>query len=99
MQRHAVVTMTLLGPTGGPVSAAATADADLLAADLLTEAEHGTDSSVVLITDSVDLAGATDARLTEQIGGLPASRAAAARAALGVNGGCVLVDDLQMAAD
>lgn len=99
MQRHGVATMMLLGPTESLVVADASADPMRLAADLLIEAEHGGDSSVVLVTTSADLADATDAHLAEQLGDLPAVRADAARASLGVNGGCVLVDDLAIAVD
>ena len=56
MQRYGVATMMLLGPTESLVIADHTADPALLAADLLIEAEHGTDSSTVLVTPSSDLA-------------------------------------------
>jgi histidinol dehydrogenase len=98
MQRHGVATMMLLGPTESVVVADHTADPMRLAADLLIEAEHGTDSAVVLITTSPTLADAVDEHLTGQLGDLPALRALAARASLGVNGGCLLVDDLAQAA-
>lgn len=99
MQRHGVATMMLLGPTESVVVADATADPVRLAADLLIEAEHGTDSAVVLITTSVELADAVDTELVVQLALLPAPRAEAARASLGVNGGCVLVDSLDQAAE
>jgi len=73
------------------------ADPVLLAADLLIEAEHGTDSTVVLLTDSATLADAVDAELERQLAGLTDVRATAARASLGPNGGCVLVDSLDVA--
>jgi histidinol dehydrogenase len=98
MQRHGVATMMLLGPTESLVIADASADPARLAADLLIEAEHGTDSSVVLVTPSSDLATRTDDELGRQLADLPAARAEAARASLGVNGGCVLVADLDDAA-
>ncbi len=99
MQRHGVATMMLLGPTESLVVADETADAERLAADLLIEAEHGTDSSVVLVTTSSALVDATDAELERQLAPLPAARAEAARASLGPNGGSVLVDDLDNAVD
>jgi histidinol dehydrogenase len=99
MQRHGVATMMLLGPTESVVIADHTADPVRLAADLLVEAEHGTDTSVVLVTPSAELAAATDAELDRQLADLPTPRAEAARAALGPNGGCVLVDDLATAVD
>jgi histidinol dehydrogenase len=97
MQRHGVSTMMLLGPTESLVIADASADPARLAADLLIEAEHGTDSSVVLITTSVALADATDAELGTRLVDLPDVRATAARAALGTNGGCVIVGSLDEA--
>ena len=99
MQRHGVATMMLLGPTESVVIADATADPLRLAADLLIEAEHGTDSAVVLITTSVELADEVEVELTRQLGQLPPVRAEAARSSLGVHGGCVFVDDLTMAAE
>ena len=99
MQRHGVATMMLLGPTESLVIADDTADPMRLAADLLIEAEHGTDSAVVLVTTSSPLADAVDAELIRQLADLPALRAEAARASLGANGGCVLVHDLGEAAD
>jgi histidinol dehydrogenase len=97
MQRHGLATMMLLGPTESLVIADASADPVLLAADLLIEAEHGTDSTVVLVTDSVALADAVDAALEQQLAGLAEVRATAARASLGPNGGCILVDSLDVA--
>jgi histidinol dehydrogenase len=99
MQRHGLSTVMLLGPTESVVIADGSADPVRLAADLLIEAEHGTDSSVVLLTTSVELVAATDAELVSQIGALPPARAEAARAALGANGGAVVVADLDMAVD
>ena len=97
MQRHGVATMMLLGPTESLVIADDSADPVLLAADLLIEAEHGTDSTVVLLTVSESLADAVDAALERQLAGLAEIRATAARASLGPNGGCVLVDSLDTA--
>jgi len=99
MQRHGTATMMLLGPTESLVVADGAADAVRLAADLLIEAEHGADSAVVLVTTSPELADATDAELARQIADLPAPRAEAAAAALGMNGGCVLVATLDEAID
>lgn len=98
MQRHGLATMMLLGPTESMVVADHTAHVGRLAADLLIEAEHGTDSSVVLVTTSEDLIDRVDAELEIQLGDLPEVRATAARASLGPNGGAVLVSSLQEAA-
>jgi histidinol dehydrogenase len=97
LQRYGTATMMVLGPTESLVIADGDADPVRLAADLLIEAEHGTDSSVVLVTTSAALADATDAELARQVAGLPVVRADAARASLGPNGGCVLVADLDEA--
>jgi histidinol dehydrogenase len=97
MQRHGVATMMILGPTESLIIADDSADPRLVAADLLNEAEHGTDSTVVLVTPSTSLADLVDAELVAQLADLPTVRADAARAALGVNGGCVFVDDLDQA--
>jgi histidinol dehydrogenase len=99
MQRHGLVTMMLLGPTESVVIADHTADPMRLAADLLIEAEHGTDSATVLITTSTVLADAVDDELERQLADLPEVRATAARSSLGANGGCVFVAHLDEAAE
>ncbi|MCB0985717.1 MAG: histidinol dehydrogenase, partial [Ilumatobacter sp.] len=66
---------------------------------LLNEAEHGTDSAVLLVTPSAALADAVDRELEAQLAVLPTARAEAARAALGANGGCVFTADLAEAAE
>lgn len=99
MQRYGTVTMMVLGPTESLVIADATADPNRLAADLLIEAEHGTDSCTVLVTPSAELLEATQRELASQVAELPPARAEAAQASLGVNGGCVIVDDLVVATD
>jgi len=98
MQRYGVATMMILGPTESLVIADDSADPRYLAADLLNEAEHGTDSSVLLVTASSSLRDAVDVELERQLTELPSARAEAARAALGSNGGCVMVADLAEAA-
>ena len=99
MQRFGLATMMLLGPTESLVIADHTAHVGRLAADLLIEAEHGTDSSVVLVTTSQELIEAVDQELELQLADLPEVRATAARASLGINGGSVLVDSLNEAVD
>lgn len=99
MQRHGLATMMLLGPTESLVLSDHTADPVRLAADLLIEAEHGTDSSVVLVTPSAELVDIVDEELERQIADLPQVRAEAARQALGVNGGAVITDNMNDAVD
>ena len=74
MQRHGVTTMMLLGPTESVVIADGSADPVRLAADLLIEAEHGTDSTVVLLTPDRGVGSPTvDAELAGQLAELPDS--------------------------
>jgi histidinol dehydrogenase len=98
-QRYGCHTQMLLGPSESLILADDSADVRLLAADLLNEAEHGPDSSSLLVTDSEKLLGAAQAELSEQLSELPEPRRAYARAALGENGGCVLTADLREAVD
>lgn len=97
MQRHGVATMMLLGPTESIIVADDSADPVRVAADLLIEAEHGTDTSVVLVTTSTAITEAVEVELGRQLAELPEVRATAARAALGPNGGCVAVGSLDEA--
>lgn len=99
MQRHGLATMMLLGPTESIILADHTAHIGRLASDLLIEAEHGTDSSVVLVCTSNEVIDAVEQELQVQIGDLPEVRATAVRASLGPNGGAVLVGSLDEAAE
>jgi histidinol dehydrogenase len=55
------------GPSEVAVLADDTADPVLVAADLLSQAEHGPTSASVLVTDSVRLADAVDAEVAAQV--------------------------------
>ncbi|MFM8531875.1 MAG: histidinol dehydrogenase, partial [Ilumatobacteraceae bacterium] len=99
VQRHGTSTQMALGPTESLVIADESADPVRLAADLLIEAEHGTDSCTLLVTTSSELVDRVEAELQKQIVALPSERAEAASASLGVNGGCVVVSSLDEAAD
>ncbi|WP_395682771.1 histidinol dehydrogenase [Dokdonella sp.] len=68
------------GPSEVLVIADDVANPVFVAADLLAQAEHGTDSQVILVSPSEALLDAVDAALQEQVAGLP--RADIARAAL-----------------
>jgi len=68
------------GPSEVLVIADAVADADFVAADLLAQAEHGTDSQVVLVSDDDALLDAVADALSAQLATLP--RAAIARESL-----------------
>ena len=82
------------GPTEIAVLADATADADHVAADLISQAEHDPSAASVLVTDSLDLADAVEERLVERIGATKHSERV--RIALsGPQSAIVLVDDLE----
>jgi phosphoribosyl-ATP pyrophosphohydrolase/phosphoribosyl-AMP cyclohydrolase/histidinol dehydrogenase len=85
----------LAGPSEILVIADAHADASLVAADLLAQAEHDVDAIPALITTSAELADSVDAEIEAQLADLPT--ADVARAAV-QNGVCVVVDNLTRAA-
>lgn len=87
-------TQMLCGPSESLILADDSADVRLLAADLLNEAEHGPDSSSVLVTSSQQLLDAVQDEVARQLAQLPEPRRAYAAVALGHNGGCVLTADL-----
>ena len=91
------VDSVVLGPTESLVVADQSADPILLAADLLNEAEHGTDSTVVLVSDSSSVIDAAAGEVRRQLADLPDERREAAESALGLNGGAILVDNLDQA--
>ena len=82
------------GPTEIAVLADAGADPELVAADLLSQAEHDPNAGSVLITDSPALADAVDAALERRTGAT--RHAGRVRAALtGPQSGAVLVRDME----
>ena len=91
------VDTVVLGPTESMVVADESADPVLLAADLLNEAEHGTDSTVVLVTPSQSVIDAASIEVDRQAAQLPPARKEAVESALGVNGGAVLVESMDEA--
>jgi histidinol dehydrogenase len=86
------------GPTDILVIADDSADADLVAADLVSQAEHDDLAAAVLVTDSEALAERVGARLAERVASTKHS-ARVRRAIEGVQSAVVLVDDLEQAAD
>lgn len=82
------------GPSEVLVIADAGANATFVAADLLSQAEHGPDSQVLLLTDSTALLDAVAAEVDAQLARLP--RADIARRALGASR-LVLVRDIAQA--
>lgn len=84
------------GPSEVLVIADAAADPRFVAADLLSQAEHGADSQVLLVTDAESLAHAVIEELERQVSKL--SREATARQALEA-GRAVHVDSLAQAVE
>jgi histidinol dehydrogenase len=82
------------GPSEVLVIADDAASPEFVAADLLSQAEHGVDSQVILVTTSSQIAARVNAELASQIGLL--ARAETARAALR-NSRCILVSDIETA--
>lgn len=90
------------GPSESITLADASADPELIARDLLIEAEHGPDSSSLLVTDSRPLVEAVLALLPDKIAALPEWRQAFCRTvfeeAMGT-GGIVLAATMDEAVD
>ena len=84
------------GPSEVVVVADETARADIVAADLLAQAEHDEVAQSILITTSPELAGEVDAAVAEQLEVLP--RRAVAEASWRDHGAIILVADLDEAA-
>ncbi len=99
VQRYGCVSVSLLCMSESLIVADGTVDPVLLAADLLNEAEHGGDSTSVLVTWSRELVAPTQAELARQLAVLPEPRRSYAAAALGTNGGCILVSGPDEAAE
>src|SRR5262249_36254132 len=92
-QEHGVVTNVLQGPSESLVLADDSADPDLLAADLVTEAEHGPDSAATLVTWSEALAEAVAEAARARVAALPEPHRAYAASSLSELGGIVLAAD------
>lgn len=96
VQRHGVSIDMPAGPSEVLVIADASATPSLVAADLLSQAEHGTDSQVILVTDSKELLDQVAEQLIEQVDVLPRKDIAEASLA---NSRAILVNDLIEAVD
>ena len=66
------------GPSEVEVIADETANPAFVAADLLSQAEHGTDSQVLLVTTSESMIAAVEAEVNKQLAALPRKEIAAA---------------------
>ncbi len=83
------------GPTETVVIADESADPELVAADLLAQAEHDPLATPILLTPSHYLADAVDAAINRQLRGL--EREKIARESIDNRGGCILVNDIDHA--
>jgi histidinol dehydrogenase len=90
---HGVATNMLQGPSESLIIADDSADPVLLACDLLTEAEHGSDSAATLLTWSESLAAAVAEAVEPRLAALPQSQREHAAAALGDLGGILICRD------
>ncbi|WP_029288718.1 histidinol dehydrogenase [Cellulomonas sp. HZM] len=86
------------GPTEIAILADATADPVHVAADLVSQAEHDPLAAAVLVTPSVELAGAVEAKLVDRIDST-FHRGRVATALDGSQSAIVLVDDLEAGLD
>lgn len=82
----------IAGPTETLLVADESANIQLVAADMLAQAEHGIDSSAILVTNSAALASSIEAELERQVESLP--RGDIAWESLATNGAIVLVANL-----
>jgi histidinol dehydrogenase len=79
------------GPTEIVLVADASTDLTLAAADLLAQAEHGDDSTVIVVTDAAPVADRLSDEITRQ---LSEAGESAARVSIPRNGAIVVVDDI-----
>ena len=85
------------GPSEILVIADGKCDPRIVAADLLSQAEHDKNASAVLVTDSEALAVAVQAAIEEQLPKLP--REEIARASIDTNGKIIVADNLDTAVE
>ena len=87
----------IAGPSEILVVADCLSDASIVAADMLSQAEHDKMASAVLVTDSETLAAAVSAEIERQIPLL--DRAEIARASIDTNGKIIIVHNIDEAID
>jgi len=85
------------GPSEGMVLADGRADPVTVAADLITQAEHGPDSPAILVTTDAWFADAVEAEVARQLAGT--ARRAILELSLGAHGAIVLAPSLDAAID
>src|SRR5690554_167659 len=98
-QLQGVSVALFFGPSECMIIADDTADSRLIAADLINEAEHGMNSSAILITDSEALALKVQKEIPVQLSQLPEWRRKYAESAMKTYGGIILVENMDQAVD
>ncbi|HPC84192.1 MAG TPA: histidinol dehydrogenase [Thermoanaerobaculaceae bacterium] len=88
---------SIAGPSEVVVIADAHAEAEIVAADMLAQAEHDPDAAAVLVTTSRTLAEKVDRAVSSRLRALP--RGAAARESIKRWGAILLVEDLEQAVE
>jgi phosphoribosyl-ATP pyrophosphohydrolase/phosphoribosyl-AMP cyclohydrolase/histidinol dehydrogenase len=87
----------LAGPSEVLIIADADADPQVVAADLLAQAEHDTAARPILVTTCPELVGRVEAEMSAQLAKLPQGNQDVARSAVEDNGFVVVVPDLEAA--
>ncbi len=87
------------GPSEGMVLADRSANPLFVAADVLSEAEHGPDSAGILVTNSEELARNVGKRLEEMISELPEPRGKYVKENMRTYGALLVADSFQEAVD
>jgi len=87
----------IAGPSEILIVADGSSDPELVAADMLSQAEHDKNASAVLVTDSAVLAEAVTGELERQLKEL--EREEIARVSVDVNGKIIVCDDIALAID
>ncbi len=89
----------LAGPSESIILADGAADPDLVAHDLLVEAEHGPESASLLVTHDVALAGRVQSLLPALLAALPEQRRNFCLTGLNAYGGILVTDSLDASID
>ena len=87
----------IAGPSEILVVSDGKSDPAVVAADMLSQAEHDKNASAVLVTDSMELAGAVRDEMEKQLSRL--EREAIARPSIENNGKIIVADDIRKAID
>ena len=85
----------IAGPSEILVISDGKSDPEIVAADMLSQAEHDKNASAVLVTDSAELAKAVAESIEEQLGRL--EREAIARPSIENNGKIIIAENIQQA--